>query len=109
VSRVVASAKNAATLYVSFTGFREDDTRPYLFVSNNSGRTWRSVVSNLPQESVNVIKEDPTHADLLYVGTDLGVYRKRPEAERLVGRGRVVTFSQTRESPHAIPRPGSGA
>ena len=74
VSRVITSAQSAATLYVSFTGFREDDTRPYLFVSNDTGHTWRSIVSNLPQESVNVIKEDPTNADLLYVGTDLGVY-----------------------------------
>lgn len=74
VSRVITSAKSEATLYVSFTGFREDDTRPYLFVSNDTGRTWRSIASNLPQESVNVIKEDPVNADLLYVGTDLGVY-----------------------------------
>ncbi|MBL0172027.1 MAG: hypothetical protein IPP90_15145 [Gemmatimonadaceae bacterium] len=74
VSRVITSAKSAATLYVSFTGFREDDTRPYLFVSNDTGHTWRSIAGNLPQESVNVIKEDPANADLLYVGTDLGVY-----------------------------------
>jgi photosystem II stability/assembly factor-like uncharacterized protein len=74
VSRTVISAHHAGTLYVSFTGFRENDTRPYLFVSNDTGRTWTSIANNLPMESINVIKEDPTDANLLYVGTDLGVY-----------------------------------
>ena len=77
VSRVTLSAQDPATIYVSFTGFREDDTRPYVFVSNDTGRTWRSIAANLPAEAVNVIKEDPTNADLLYVGTDLGVYVSR--------------------------------
>ena len=82
VSRVVASAADVATLYVSFTGFREDDTRAYLFASNDTGRTWRSIVNNLPQESVNVIKEDPADADILYVGTDNGVYVSRDRGGR---------------------------
>ena len=82
VSRVVASARKVATLYVSLTGFREDDTRPYLFVSNDTGRTWRSIANNLPLESVNVVKEDPTDGDLLYVGTDLGVYVSRDAGGR---------------------------
>ena len=77
VSRVTLSAQDPATIYVSFTGFREDDTHPYVFVSNDTGRTWRSIAANLPAEAVNVIKEDPTNADLLYVGTDLGVYVSR--------------------------------
>ena len=77
VSRVTLSARDAATIYVSFTGFREDDTRPYVFASNDTGRTWRSIAANLPAEAVNVIKEDPTNADMLYVGTDLGVYVSR--------------------------------
>jgi len=77
VSRVTLSAKDPARMYVSFTGFREDDARPYLFMSNDNGGTWRSIAANLPLESVNVIKEDPADADVLYVGTDLGVYVSR--------------------------------
>jgi len=38
------------------------------------GETWTSIVSNLPSGPVNVIREDPTNPDILYVGTDLGVY-----------------------------------
>ncbi len=77
VSRVVLSHRDAGTVYVSFTGFREDDTRAYLFASSDTGRTWRSIVANLPNESINVVKEDPTDADILFVGTDLGVYVSR--------------------------------
>jgi photosystem II stability/assembly factor-like uncharacterized protein len=73
-SRVIASEHVVGRVYAAFTGFREDDFRAYLFRSDDFGGTWRSIVANLPEESVNVIREDPTHPDILYVGTDLGVY-----------------------------------
>jgi hypothetical protein len=82
VSRVTLSARDAATIYVSFTGYREDDARPYAFASNDTGRTWRSIAANLPLESVNVIKEDPADADVLFAGTDLGVYVSRDRGKR---------------------------
>jgi photosystem II stability/assembly factor-like uncharacterized protein len=74
VSRITISAQRKGTVYVSFTGFREDDTRPYLFVSDDLGDTWRSISSNLPMEAVNVIKEDPANSDILFAGTDMGAY-----------------------------------
>lgn len=74
VSRVVASRHDPATAYVSLTGFREDDFRAYLFASDDFGVTWRPISAGLPDESVNVVGEDPTNPDILYVGTDLGVY-----------------------------------
>ena len=76
------SAKQAGTIYASLTGFREDDTRPYVYVSTDTGRTWRSIAANLPQEAVNVIKEDPADPAILYVGTDLGVYVSRDRGAR---------------------------
>jgi hypothetical protein len=77
VSRVSPSAHARSRLYVCFTGFREHDSTPYLFASSDLGATWQSIAANLPKESVNVIKEDPADADILYVGTDLGVYVSR--------------------------------
>ncbi len=74
VSRVIASEHREGTVYVALTGYREDDARPYLFASDDSGSTWRSIAANLPMASVNVIREDPAHADVLYIGTDQGVY-----------------------------------
>ncbi|MCK5652065.1 MAG: hypothetical protein KAJ42_11835, partial [Gemmatimonadetes bacterium] len=74
VSRVIASEHDIGTVYASFTGFREDDFEAYLYASRDFGETWSSIRGNLPSESVNVIREDPHDAGVLYVGTDLGVY-----------------------------------
>ena len=74
VSRVIASEHVEGRAFVSFTGFREDDFRSYIFRTEDFGKSWRSMVSNLPAQSVNVIREDPTNPAILYVGTDLGVY-----------------------------------
>jgi len=73
-SRVHASQHELGTVYASFTGYRNDDFEAYLYASDDFGRTWKSIRSNLPSESVNVVGEDPREKDILYVGTDLGVY-----------------------------------
>lgn len=74
VSRVRASEHDVGTVYVTLTGYRDDDITPYAYISQNSGRNWRSITGNLPAESINVIAEDPRDENILYVGTDLGVY-----------------------------------
>jgi photosystem II stability/assembly factor-like uncharacterized protein len=74
VSRVVASRYDESTVYVAQNGYREDDFAPYLWKSTDRGKTWRSIVGNLPGESINVVREDPSRKDLLYVGTDMGVF-----------------------------------
>ena len=74
VSRVVASKFESRRAYVAFTGYRDDDFRPYLFATDDFGASWRSIAGGLPLEPINVIREDPTDEDILYVGTDLGVY-----------------------------------
>jgi photosystem II stability/assembly factor-like uncharacterized protein len=74
VSRIIASQHEPDRVFLSQTGFREDDFSSYLFRSDDFGVTWTSIVANLPGESVNVIQEDPDSPDVLYVGTDLGVY-----------------------------------
>jgi photosystem II stability/assembly factor-like uncharacterized protein len=74
VSRVVASKYDENTVYVAQKGYTDDDFAPYLWKSTDRGQTWHSIVGNLPPEPINVIREDPTRKDLLYVGTDMGVY-----------------------------------
>jgi hypothetical protein len=74
VSRVEPSHANAGTAYVSVTGLRNDDFRPFVWKTTDYGASWTSIAANLPKESVNVIREDPSNADLLFVGTDLGLY-----------------------------------
>jgi photosystem II stability/assembly factor-like uncharacterized protein len=74
VSRVEASHASAGTAYVTVTGMRNDDFRPFIWKTTDFGDTWTSIAGNLPKEAINVVREDPRNANLLFVGTDLGVY-----------------------------------
>jgi photosystem II stability/assembly factor-like uncharacterized protein len=74
VSRIVASSHFAGTAYLAFTGYRHDDFRPFLYKTNDYGETWVSIAGNLPNEPINVIREDPWNPNLLFVGTDLGLH-----------------------------------
>lgn len=74
VTRVTPSRVERDRCYVSFSGYRDDDIAAYVFVTEDLGATWRSIANGLPAEAVNVIREDPKSADILWVGTDRGVY-----------------------------------
>ncbi len=74
VSRVQASAHQEGRVYVSLNGYRSDEFASYVYVSNDYGANWAPIGEELPAEPVNVIKEDPKNAHLLYLGTDHGLY-----------------------------------
>ena len=77
VSRVEPSRHNADRVYVSFDGHRTNDFTPYVFVSDDGGDSFRSIAAGLPTgapDFVHVVREDPRNENLLFVGTDLGVY-----------------------------------
>ena len=74
VSRVYASSHDAATAFVSKSGFRNDDFRPFLYKTTDLGKTWTSVSGNLPASPINVVVQDRKNANLLIVGNDIGVY-----------------------------------
>ena len=74
VSRLVASKYDAGTVYITLSDRREDNIKPYLFRSTDYGKTWTALVTDLPASPVNVVREDPKNANILYCGTDLGVY-----------------------------------
>jgi photosystem II stability/assembly factor-like uncharacterized protein len=74
ISRVVPSMHEQATVYVTQRGREDDDFAPYVYKSTNYGKMFLSIASNLPAGSVNVIREDPRDASILYVGTDFGVF-----------------------------------
>ncbi len=74
VSRVIASSHVLKRAYVSFNNYRNDDATAMLYVTDDLGSSWRSISSNLPAEAVNVVREDPVNGEVLYVGTDRGVY-----------------------------------
>jgi photosystem II stability/assembly factor-like uncharacterized protein len=74
VSRVIASHHDAGTAYVTATGLRHDDFKPFAWKTTDYGATWTSVVGNLPNQAINVIREDRRNPNLLFIGTDFGVY-----------------------------------
>jgi len=74
MSRVVASAYDLGTVYLTQNGKRDDDFTPYVWTSTDFGKTWTSLAKGIPVGPVNVVREDPVNKDILYVGTDMGVY-----------------------------------
>jgi photosystem II stability/assembly factor-like uncharacterized protein len=74
VSRVTPSSHFAQRAYVSQSGYRRDDPRPFLFRTDDGGGTWRAITHGLPQAAISVIAEDPANPDLLFVGNDIGVF-----------------------------------
>ncbi|MFK7946184.1 MAG: WD40/YVTN/BNR-like repeat-containing protein [Saprospiraceae bacterium] len=85
ISRVTASSHDKATVYASLNGYRWDDFTAYIYVSTNYGETWERIGTDLPNEPVNVIKEDPENPNILYVGTDHGVYISLNKGKSFMG------------------------
>lgn len=74
VSRVTASQYKESRVYLSLNGYRYDNFTPYLYLSEDYGNTWKQIGKDLPPEPVNVVKEDPKDENIIYVGTDGGLY-----------------------------------
>ena len=75
VSRVVASQHKKSRVYATLNGYRNDDFKAYVYMSDDYGKTWKDISSNLPNTApVNVIKEDTENENLLFLGTDNAVY-----------------------------------
>jgi photosystem II stability/assembly factor-like uncharacterized protein len=74
VSQMEASRFAEGRVYMSQNGKREDDFAAYVWKSEDYGQTWIDISANIPCGPVNVIREDPKNENILYVGTDLGVY-----------------------------------
>ena len=75
ISRIDASHFDAGTAYVSVDGHRNDDLKPYVFVTRNYGQSFDTITGNLPSYgNVQVIREDPKNRNLLYAGTEFGLF-----------------------------------
>ncbi|HWP31623.1 MAG TPA: hypothetical protein VNK96_07875 [Fimbriimonadales bacterium] len=74
-SRVEPSRFKLERCYVTFDNHRRGDFKPYVFVTEDFGKTWKNISSNLPENgSVYVVREDPVNEDLLYVGTEFALF-----------------------------------
>ena len=61
--------------YVCLDAHRSDDDKPYLFATEDYGQSWKSISANLPAfGSTRVLREDITNPDVLYCGTEFGIW-----------------------------------
>jgi len=75
VSHIEPSRTNASTAYVAFERHMFDDFRPYIFKTTDGGKSWTNISGNLPAKAyVQVVREDPKNTNLLYAGTELGLF-----------------------------------
>jgi photosystem II stability/assembly factor-like uncharacterized protein len=75
VSSIKASPNIQNNVYITYTGYRDDEEIPYVFRSTDNGDNWTNITSNLPPIAVNdiyILKQQ--NDDVLFVGTDAGVY-----------------------------------
>ncbi|MEL7313165.1 MAG: glycosyl hydrolase, partial [Pseudomonadota bacterium] len=81
VSRVEASPHDKGTAFVTFDGHRRGDMNTYLFRTTDFGATWTALTSEDIDGYAWVIKQDPVNADLLYLGTEEGLYISLDQGE----------------------------
>lgn len=75
ISDLQADKFDANVVYVTFKNLKRDDFKPYVFKSSDKGKTWKSISSNLPDnQPVHSIQQDHKVADLLFVGTEFGIF-----------------------------------
>jgi hypothetical protein len=74
ISAVLPSKYKAGRVYVTLDGHFTDDYKPYVFVSDDFGATWRSLAAGLPETSVMRIREHPTDSQLLVIGHSRGAH-----------------------------------
>ncbi len=75
INDVEASQSDANTFFVVADNHKEGDFTPYLYTSTDRGRTWRSIAGDLPRGTIVwAIQQDHVRPELLFVGTEFGVY-----------------------------------
>jgi len=75
VGTVEISAHDAACIYLSATCYKSMDYQPYLFITRDSGKSWKSISKSFPQaEITRVIRADTERKGLLFVGTETGIF-----------------------------------
>ncbi|MEZ4715916.1 MAG: glycosyl hydrolase [Caldilineaceae bacterium] len=75
ISMIEPSTHAPGTAYVAATRYKLDDYQPYLFKTTDFGQSWTSLNTTFPQDEITrAVREDPTVAGLLYVGTETGLF-----------------------------------
>jgi photosystem II stability/assembly factor-like uncharacterized protein len=75
ISQVDPSPHDPGTMFLAANRYKHDDRRPFLYRTTDYGQTWKRISDGLPKGAfTRVVRQDPVRADLLYAGTELGVF-----------------------------------
>ena len=74
VAQMDASHFDLTTAYAAINRFRLDDLHPYIYRTHDGGKSWQKIVTGLPDDPVNTVREDPERKGLLFAGTERSVY-----------------------------------
>ena len=78
VNTIALSPHDEGTAYVAFTKYKFGDLSPSIYKTTNYGKSWTKRVSGIDDDAfVRVVREDPIKKDLLYAGTETGLYLSR--------------------------------
>lgn len=75
VTQMAASHFDDQSAYASVSRFRVDDLHPYIYRTHDGGKSWQLIINGLPDNApVDTVREDPVRKDLLFAGTETGVW-----------------------------------
>jgi photosystem II stability/assembly factor-like uncharacterized protein len=74
ISLMDASHTDVNTAYAAVNRIRLDDMHPHIYKTTDGGKTWKEIVNGLPNDPINVVKEDPVRKGLLFAGSERAVY-----------------------------------
>ncbi len=74
ISLMDASHTDVNTAYAAVNCIRLDDMKPHIYKTTDGGKTWKEIVNGLPNDPINVVKEDPIKKGLLFAGSETAVY-----------------------------------
>ena len=75
ISLIEASPHDAGTAYAAVDRHKNDDLRAYIYKTTDFGKSWAKISNGIPEGAyVHAVREDPKNKNLLYAGTELGVY-----------------------------------
>jgi photosystem II stability/assembly factor-like uncharacterized protein len=84
-SKLLASQHDAAVVYAAFNNHKSGDFKPYLLRSADRGKTWATVAGDLPARgSVWALAEDPVDRDLMFAGTEFGLFVTRDGGKKWI-------------------------
>ena len=81
ISLMDASHTEKNTAYVAVNRIRLDDLHPHIYRTRDGGKTWKEIVNGLPNDPINVVKEDPIRKGLLFAGSEKAVYMSFDDGE----------------------------